>query len=262
MPVLAICSLKGGVGKTSATLGLASAALAAGKTVTVVDLDPQGDSALSLGVVASPGGDGPATTATILAQPQDTVLDDVSTASAWDPDYVKVVPGSPAAVDYDGAVDPTSVGTLRPIVAASASDIVIIDCPPSLGALTMRGLAAADRAIVVAEPGLFSVTAAGRALQAIDAQRRAAAPWLQPLGVLVNRFRTGTSEHDYRLKELESLFGPLILSPVLPERTALQQAQGAGAPIHEWPGAAARELASGFDQIFARTMRAFSMTQS
>ena len=65
-------------------------------------------------------------------------------------------------------------------------------------------------------------------------------------------------EHRYRVHELADMFGPLVLSPQIPERSALQQAQGASLPIHRWPGPAASELGSAFDAHLARVLRAES----
>jgi hypothetical protein len=63
-------------------------------------------------------------------------------------------------------------------------------------------------------------------------------------------------EHQFRIKELRDMFGPLVLSPHLPERTSLQQAQGAAKPLHMWPGESAQEMAHYFDQLLERVMRA------
>ncbi|HEX5729206.1 MAG TPA: ParA family protein, partial [Microbacterium sp.] len=62
-------------------------------------------------------------------------------------------------------------------------------------------------------------------------------------------------EHQFRIKELRDMFGPLVLSPQLPERTSLQQAQGAAKPLHIWPGDSAQELAADFDALLDRVMR-------
>ena len=101
---------------------------------------------------------------------------------------------------------------------------------------------AATASIVVTEPGLFSVAAADRALRAIEEIRRGLSPRLQPLGIVVNRVRPQSIEHQFRIKELRDMFGPLVLSPQLPERTSLQQAQGAAKPLHIWPGDSAQEM--------------------
>ena len=102
---------------------------------------------------------------------------------------------------------------------------------------------------VVTEPGLFSVAAADRALRAIEEIRRGLSSRLQPLGIIVNRVRPQSVEHQFRIKELRDMFGPLVLDPQLPERTSLQQAQGAAKPLHVWPGESAQELAGDFDAL-------------
>lgn len=71
----------------------------------------------------------------------------------------------------------------------------------------------------------------------------------------MNRARVQSLEHQFRIKELRDMFGPLVLSPQLPERTSLQQAQGAAKPLHVWPGESAQEMAKNFDQLLERIMR-------
>ena len=255
VPVLGVCSLKGGVGKTSVTLGLASAAVAAGLRTLVVDLDPQADTTLSLGATGAAAQD----VAAVLDNPADYVVKSALAVSSWDPDLLDVLMGSADSSRHDGPTFEHRLGRLATALATlDEYDLVIIDCPPSLGGLTRQGLTACDRAIVVTEPGLFSVTAAGRAFKAIDDLRRTSAPDLQPLGVVINRVRARSSEQTYRQAELEEIYGPLILSPIIPERAAMQQAQGAGRAIHDWPGAPAAELAHAFDTILARGMRAMA----
>ena len=82
-----------------------------------------------------------------------------------------------------------------------------------------------------------------------------AAADLRPGAVIVNRVRPQSIEHQFRIKELRDMFGPLVLSPQLPERTSLQQAQGAAKPLHIWPGDSAQELAADFDALLDRVMR-------
>jgi cellulose biosynthesis protein BcsQ len=74
--------------------------------------------------------------------------------------------------------------------------------------------------------------------------------------LVVNRVRAQSLEHQFRIGELKDMFGPLVLAPQLPERTSLQQAQGAAKPVHAWPGDAAKEMADNFDQLLERVMRA------
>jgi cellulose biosynthesis protein BcsQ len=249
--VLGVCSLKGGVGKTSVTLGLASAALDRGIPTLVVDLDPQGDSTMSL-ATARPAGD----VSAVLDAPGPESVAAATGRSGWADEGLDVLVGSERTVRHDG-IDDSDVDRLRAALSwVTDYRLVLVDCPPSLGGLTRTGLAACDRAVVVTEPGLFSVMAVGRALRTVDELRRGAAPALQPLGIVVNRVRPRSLEQGYRLEELQTLYGPLVLGPVVPERAALQQAQGAARPIHSWPGAAAAELAGVFDALLDRALRA------
>jgi chromosome partitioning protein len=249
--VLGVCSLKGGVGKTSVTLGLASAALERGVRTLVVDMDPQGDSTMSLGV--RPEG---ADVASVLDDPGEESVRAATTPSTWADDGLDVLPGSERSARHD-RLDDGDLDRLRYALSwVQGYDLVLVDCPPSLGSLTRIGLTACDRAVVVTEPGLFAVMAVGRAMRTIDELRRGPAATLQPLGIVVNRVRARSLEQAYRLDELRTLYGPLILAPAVPERAALQQAQGAAQPVHAWPGAAAAELSGVFESLLDRALRA------
>lgn len=254
--VLSVSSLKGGVGKTTVTLGLASAAFARGVSTLVVDLDPQADVSTGMDVPVAA-----VNVADVLGSPKEKVVRAAITQSGWTRGrggVVDVMVGSPAAINYDGPHP--SVRDIWKLEEALAHveaeyELVLIDCAPSLNALTRTAWAASDRVSVVTEPGLFSVAAADRALRAVEEIRRGLSPRLQPLGIIVNRARTQSLEHQFRIKELRDMFGPLVLQPQLPERTSLQQAQGAAKPLHVWPGESAQELARMFDQLLERVMR-------
>jgi len=255
--VLAVCSLKGGVGKTSVVLGLASAALAAEVPTLVVDLDPQGDASTGLDVVSAD-----AAVDDVLHKPRRKVVAAATTPSGWTPDSpgrVDVMVGSTASAAFD--VPDASQDALQGLVTALGKldqeyRLVLVDCPPSMAGLTRTGLVASRRALIVSEPGLFSVTAADRALRAVQALHDEHAPDLQPLGVLVNRVRARSVEHAHRIAEMRELFGSLLLSPQLPERSALQQSQGAARPVHQWHTPAAREMAGHFDTLLEKVLRA------
>ena len=258
--VASVLSLKGGVGKTTVTLGLASAAVHGGVDTLLVDLDPQMNATTTVDPDGASNGNAGGrrwTVAEVLDDPSRKVIDKAVRASAWG-DSLRLLPGSERTENHNHP-DPGSK-TLFRLANALAKvsplpELVLVDCPPSLGQLTRSALTAADRAVLVTEPSLFAVTGVQRALEAVQTERLAHRPALQPLGVVINRFRPRVTEHEYRLAELRDLFGPLVLSPVLPDRSAVQQAQGAGVPIHQWPTAGAREVAQSFDALLDRLMR-------
>ncbi len=251
MLVASVLSLKGGVGKTTVTLGLTSAAVHAGISTLLVDLDPQMNATATVEIDET----GPSVS-DVFSNPRRSVVNGALRPSPWS-DLLRVLPGSETAETHNGS-EPTVKQLARLTTAISkvspAPELVLIDCPPSLGELTRSALVASDRAVLVTEPSLYAVTGVQRALEAVQ-KERLTHRHLQPLGVVVNRVRLHNTEHEYRLAELRDLFGPLVLNPILPDRSAVQQAQGAAVPIHSWPTAGAREIAAMFDTLLARLMR-------
>jgi len=255
--VLSVLSLKGGVGKTTLVLGLAGAALDRGLRTLVVDLDPQANATLALGV-----GAGEATVADVLADPRKAVVARAVRHSSWAGDtastaVLDVLAGGEATVRYD--VPESSATTLRQLDTGLSRlnggyDLVLVDSPPSLGRLTRSGLLAADRALVVTEPSLFAVQAADRAFRAVH-QERAHNPGLQPLGVVLNRYHERSPEHRFRFEELRKLFGPLVLAPPLPDRSAIQQAQGMAIPVQQWRTPGGRDVATAMQSYLTRVLR-------
>ncbi len=257
MLVLSISSLKGGVGKTSVTLGLASAAQSRGIPTLVVDMDPQADASTGLDVPIST----PLDIADVLAAPKSKLAREAMVPSGWTDkgsSRLDVIPGSPRAAEFDRpSLSERYLKRLRDALdrVSDVYRLVIIDCPPSLNGLTRTAWTASNRVLVVTEPGLFSVAAADRALRASDELRKRTAKELQPLGIVLNRVRPSSREHSFRINELKDMFGPLVINPPLPERTVLQQAQGSARPVHQWPGRPASELARAFDKILDRALR-------
>jgi cellulose biosynthesis protein BcsQ len=268
---LAVLSLKGGVGKTTAVLGLAGAALDRGLSTLVVDLDPQTNATVTLEPEATGR-----TLADVLADPKRDVVNAAIGRSAWSDDAesggrLDVLVGTGEVAGHDHPEPGRNrLGRLRTALgrldgqdgAPGPYDLVLIDCPPSLGQLTRSGLVAADRAMLIAEPSRFAVSGVRRAFEAVQNERDAHNPDLQPLGVVVNRVRPRSAEHVYRVDELRRIFGPLVLSPVLPERSAVEQAQGAAVPIQRWPTPGGREMTGAFDVLLERVLRSRSRRTS
>ncbi|WP_080673889.1 ParA family protein, partial [Tropheryma whipplei] len=252
MYVVSISSLKGGVGKTTVCLGLACSALHRGIKTLVVDCDPQADASTGLGVSL-----GSCSITDVLEKPR-KVTDAICATSWAGAKTLDVLVGSPLSVNYDTpqlTVDQIWVLEEALSIVETEYDLVLIDCNPSLGALTRIAWAASDKIAIVTEPGLFAISAVDRALRAINDLRYGISPRLQPLGIIVNRVYPKVSEHQFRLRELKDMFGVLALSPYLPERSTLQQAQGACLPIHSWPNEHAEDFAKRFDQLLDKTLK-------
>lgn len=264
MQVVSVLSLKGGVGKTTVVLGLAGAAAQYGLRTLVVDLDPQANATIALRPERTR-----ATIADVLDRPEDAVVRAAIGVSEWSDD-LHVLVGSednerhnhptptPSQLSrLDQALDrlalPPADGPTTDY--SRAYGLVLIDCPPSLGQLTRSALVVADRALLVADPTIFAVAGVQRAFEAVQDERMRGNTRLQPLGVLVNRFRDRSVEHAFRVAELRDLFGPLVLSGAIPDRPAIQQAQGAGLPIQHWDTPGAREVTIIFDGLLGRILR-------
>jgi len=239
MLAVTVISLKGGVGKTTVTLGLAGAAVARGLRTLVIDLDPQGNATQALEPQSVDF-----TSSDVLADARPGVLAQAVTATGWD-DQLLMVASEPALEHRNHPVEGRGgEHRLRATMqGVEGFDLVLIDTPPSLGELTKNALAASDRAVVVTEPTAFALTGAHQALAAIDVVRSGFNLRLRPAGIIVNRYRTRSAEHHYRHNELVSAYGPLVLEPVLPDRSAVVSAAGAHVPVQRWPSPGAREIA-------------------
>jgi cellulose biosynthesis protein BcsQ len=252
------------VGKTTVALGLASAALSRGLRTLVVDLDPQSDATTALGATREMK----LSCAEVLKLPKHSNVVRAIVASDWESPSVGVMdllPGSPKVVEFDSPT-PTKRDLWRLEEALSRVeseyDLVIVDTPPSLNGLTQLAWTASDRVLIVAEPSIFSVLAADRAMRAITEISKQTAGRLQALGVLINRYIPASKEHQFRLAELEQLFGSDLLSVAIEEHSAIQQAQGAARPIHSWPGDVAVNTGKSFELVLDKLFQSQSLDPS
>lgn len=258
MQVVATLSLKGGVGKTTVALGLVGAAQQHGVRTLLVDLDPQANATIALDVAPTT-----ASVADVLDEPRRSVVRRAITPSGWG-EFLDVLVGTEETERHNHPdPGPKQMGKLaRALQRLNDPDdpdderyrLVVVDCPPSLGLLTRSALAAAQRAVLVTDPTMFAVSGVQRAFDAVQSERHDN-PDLQPLGVLINRVRSRNAEHEFRIAELRELFGPLVFSTMLPDRSAVQQAQGACTPIQRWDTPGAREVSAVFSALLGRVLR-------
>jgi cellulose biosynthesis protein BcsQ len=241
--IAAFLNQKGGVGKTTVTLGLASAALQAGDRVLVVDLDPQGSSTWVLGY--DPTADQPST-ADVLGgsrAPANIVM------SHWGLE-VDLIPASRDLQDHEAGKPKRLRRALRHVSADY--DAVLIDCPPSLGNLTMSGLIAADLALVVVEPAALGLRGIGAVADSIDEVWDSHNPDLELAGVIVNKVPAVSGEAERRYDELARIVGrKTIWQPSIPQRVIVNQAIGERRSIHSF-GARSADVSEAFDALWAK----------
>lgn len=245
--VVAMLNQKGGVGKTTVTLGLASAAAAAGHRVLVVDLDPQGSSTWVLGL--DPAEVDTSTAEVLVRTPAARAM----VPSAWGGE-VWVVPASPRLLGKDHGGNPTR---LRHALTEVSDQFhaVLIDCPPSLGALSATGLTAADHAVIVVEPSALGLRGIGAVADLVDEVWDAHNPELELTGVIVNKVPAISTEADRRYDELTRIVGKrAIWQPVVPHRVIVNQAIGERRPIHAY-GARSADVTDVFDKLWAKLRR-------
>ncbi|MFM1751374.1 MAG: hypothetical protein RL119_336 [Actinomycetota bacterium] len=250
MRTVVIVNQKGGVGKTTTTLGLASAARQAGRRVLVVDLDPQASSTWILGIDPSE------VELSVEEALQGRSIKTAITQSHWGP-LVDLVPSSSSLQTYESA---RSVSSLRRALStlqqsSGAYDAILIDCPPALGSLTMSGLTAAQHALVVVEPSALGLRGIEAVADSIDAAWEKNNPELELTGVIVNRVPAVSAEAERQLEILTRNVGRrAVWEPFIPQRVIVNEAVGERRAIHSM-GARGSDVAEVFDALWRKLWR-------
>jgi len=243
--VLAVANQKGGVGKTTTAVNLSACLAAVGKHVLLFDLDPQANATSGLGFEKVEGasayrpllGEG-----TLLERIQKTAFD-----------RLEIIPSE---VDMCGADVELArsenhlhrvAKSLEPVLQSQRFEVVLIDCPPSLGILTLNAFAAADSLLVPLQCEYYALEGISMITRILNQLRDTGVnPHLELLGVLMTMFDGRTNLSQQVVSEVRQHFGELVFETLIPRTTRLAEAPSFGKPIIYYDkysaGSAAYEL--------------------
>ena len=249
--IMAIINQKGGVGKSTTAINLSAALGELGKQVLLVDLDPQGNSSSGLGVEKSQ----------VQNCIYDVLLNDVPVEEVIIPDVCEGLDLVPATINLAGAEvelvsEMARENRLKDAIGALRGkyDYIFIDCPPSLGLLTVNALVAADKLLIPIQCEFYALEGVTKLLDSMKRVKTRLNPTLDIYGVLMTMYDGRTTLSRQVVEEVRSYFGRLVFETLIPRTVKLSEAPSFGQPItlYDPSGKGAQSYMSLAKEVIAR----------
>jgi chromosome partitioning protein len=226
--VLAIANQKGGVGKTTTAVNLGAALAELDFRVLVVDLDPQGNATTGLGLNPRD----------VAGSIYGVIMSNANIEDCVEATSIKNLFVVPATIDLAGAEIELVPQISRELKLRRALesirdqyDLILIDCPPSLGLLTVNGLAAADDVIVPIQCEYYALEGLGQLLRNVGLVQANLNPLLDVRGIILTMYDARTKLADQVVSEVREYFGAKVYDTVVPRTVRLSEAPSFGQPI-------------------------------
>src|SRR5262245_53785396 len=226
--IFAVANQKGGVGKTTTAVNLGASLAHLGHRTLVVDLDPQGNASTGLGL----------DTRNLEHSMYDVIMHELPLEDCVEPTSLKHLFVAPASLDLAGAEIELVPAFSRELRLRRALDVVkddyeffLIDCPPSLGLLTVNGLAAAGEVLVPIQCEYYALEGLGQLLRNVDLVRRSLNPTLEVTTIVLVMYDARTKLSDQVVAEVRDHFGDKVCRTIIPRTVRLSEAPSFGQPI-------------------------------
>ena len=231
--ILAVANQKGGVGKTTTAVNLATALAATHKKVLIIDLDPQGNASTGLGVDR-------------VARQETTynlLIGDAHIADVITPTMVPGLSVAPSSVDLSGAelelIDaPRREYRLKSVLAEVSNDFdyILIDCPPALGLLTLNAFCAAHSVLVPLQCEFYALEGLSHLVKTVNRIKRAFNPELEIQGVVLTMYDRRNNLSDMVAADVRNHFGDKVYETVIPRNVRVSEAPSYGKPVllYDW----------------------------